>query len=394
MAQFRLGHIAPAVAVALAAGLAVPAYADMVPKSALAALKKKGYDADDLKGVDKELAVPAAMIEAAKKEPGTFLFRFNVSPRHYQEMFAPFRERYPFVKIEYTRGVGAGRAVQPLAAFKSGRLIADVVGAFGSSMEDYQAANALAKINDLPAWSTVPDNMKDAGGGWSGYQMANWCMAYNKDKVKKSELPATWKDLVSADSPLKGGRVGMGNRAHLWLINLWGAEGYGPDYLKSTFIPGIFSNLKPQLRTEGIDALIKLASIGEFHASVPSAGYRVLIMAKQGANVGFHCPEPVPQYFTEIGIFRSSPRVNQARLLVNWVLSREGQLMQYAVTDSAPVHKDLRDAKYFPYGDEIKGKKVAVRTIDLLVKELPKVYDVWNPAWLQSGGKEEKGGGG
>lgn len=394
MPSIRQGSIASAVVLALAALLAAPAGADTVPKSALAALKKKGFDADDLKGVDKELTVPQAWIDASKKEPGKFLFRFNVSPKNYQAFFAPFRERYPWIKIEYTQGVGAGRAVKPLEAFKTGRLIADVVGAFGSSMDDYLAANALAKIDDLPGWKNVPDDMKGANGLWSGYQLANWCMSYNKDKVKKSELPATWKDLISPNSPLKNGRVGMGNRAHLWLINLWGAPGYGPEYMTKTYIPAIFSTLKPQLRTEGIDALIKLASIGEYDVSIPSAAYRVKIHVNEGANVGFHCPEPVPMYFAEVGIFRTTPRLNQARLLVNWILSREGQLMQYAVTDSAPIHKDLRGSKYFPYGEEIEGKKTAVRTLDLLLKELPKLYKVWNPAWLGAGGKPEKVGGG
>jgi iron(III) transport system substrate-binding protein len=378
--------IASFAALALVAGWAGSTAADTIPSSALKALKKAGLAAADLKGGEKDMAVPQAWIDGSKKE-GKLLFRFNVSPKHYEEMFAPFRERYPWVKIEYTRGVGAGRAVKPLAAFKAGRLIADIVGAFGSSMEDYMKANALLKIDDLPSWNNVPANRKDASGRWSGYQLANWCMSYNKDKVKKSDLPATWKDLISPNSPLKGGKVGIGNRAHLWLINLWGAEGYGPDYVTRTFIPGIFSNLKPQLRTEGIDALIKLASVGEFNVSIPSAAYRVLIQVKRGANVGFHCPEPVPQYFTEVGIFGNSPNVNSARLLVNWVLSREGQLMQYAVTFSAPIHKDLSGAKYFPYGDEIKGKKVALRTIPLLVNELPKVYTAWRPAWQAAGGK-------
>lgn len=383
MPRLYSGTIASLAALALIGGAAA---AETIPASALKALKKAGLGADDLKGGEKDMAVPQAWIDGSKKE-GTLLFRFNLSPKNFRLMFEPFRERYPWIKIEYTRGVGAGRAVKPLAAFKSGRLIADIVGAFGSSMEDYLKADALLKIDDLPSWNNVPADRKDSQGRWAGYQLANWCMAYNKSKVKKSELPATWKDLVSPDSPLKGGRVGVGNRAHLWLINLWGAEGYGPDYIKSTFLPAFFGILKPQLRTEGINALIKLASVGEFDVSMPSAAYRVLIQVKQGANVGFHCPEPIPQYFTEVGIFRTSPNVNSARLLVNWVLSREGQLMQYAITYSAPIHKDLAGAKYFPYGDEIKGKKVALRTIPLLVEELPKVYKVWRPAWQAAGGK-------
>lgn len=360
-------------------------------KSAIDILKKKGMDPAALQGVDKELAVPSSMVDAAKKE-GTLKFRFNMSPKLYKAMIKPFMERYPFAKIEYTRGVGAGRAVKPLLAFKTGRYVADIVGGFGSSMQGYMDAGALEKMSGLPSFANIPNGMKDTKGYWAGYQLANWCMSYNTNKIKKADLPATWWDLVKAGSPLSGGRVGVGNRAHLWLINLWGA--YGGDTIRNKFMPAFFDNLKPQLRKEGINGIMKLASIGEFDVAMPSAAYRVKIQVDKGAPLGFHCPEPVPQYFTEVGIFKNSPRVNTAKLLVNWILSREGQLVQTAVIGSAPIHKDLQNAAYFPYGEEIKGKKVALRTIDLLLNDLPKVYEVWRPAWQKAGGPARKKRGG
>ena len=42
-----------------------------------------------------------------------------------------------------------------------------------------------------------------------------------RERVSEDELPETWEDLVSPDSPLKDGRVGAANRAHLWTLNLW-----------------------------------------------------------------------------------------------------------------------------------------------------------------------------
>ena len=64
--------------------------------------------------------------------------------------------------------------------------------------------------------------------------------------------------------------------------------------------------------------------------------------------------------------------------------------MQLAIVGAAPVHKDLIDPKYFPYGEELKGKKVALRDINLLVNELPKAKIVWNKAWREAGGPERK----
>lgn len=379
---------AVAVGSAIFAGAAT---AESVPKSTEQILTKAGINLDALKGIEQDLAVPAAMIEAAKKE-GTLKFRLTYSPKHFDKMFASFKERYPFAKVEYTRGVGAGRAVKPLAAYKTGRYIADIVGAFGSSMQAYRDADAMEDISDLPAFKNIDPKMRSATGKWAAYQTANWCMAYNTKRIKKSELPKTWKDLVKADSGLTGGRVGVGNRAHLWLINLWGA--YGAEDVTKNFLPAFFGTLKPQLRKEGINGLMKLASIGEFDVSMPSALYRIKIQVDKGATLAAHCPEPVPRYFTNIAIFRNSPRVNTAKLMVNWLLSREGQLLQSAVVGAAPVHTALMDPKYFPYGEELKGKKVALRDIRLLVEEMPKVYEVWNPAWRGAGGPDRKKRGG
>ncbi len=351
-------------------------------------LKKAGIDLATLKGSESDFAGLDAIVAAAKKEKGAVKFRLTFSPKHARTMLKAFNERYPSVKVEYTRGVGAGRSVKPLAAFKTGRYIADIVGAFGSSMKGYTDANAMENLGGLPAFKNIPTNMRSKDGLWAAYQTANWCMAYNTNRIKKSELPKTWQDLVKADSGLTGGRVGVGNRVHLWLINLWGA--YGAEEITNNYLPAFFGTLRPQLRKEGINGLMKLASIGEFDVSMPSALYRIKIQVEKGAPLAAHCPEPVPRYFTNATVFRDSPRVNGAKLLINWLWSKEGQLMQLAVVGAAPVHKDLIDPKYFPYGDELKGKKIALRDINLLINELPKAAKVWSAAWRNAGGPARK----
>ena len=306
-----------------------------------------------------------------------------------QKYLAVFNERYPFIKVQYTRGVGAGRAVKPLIAWKAGSPTTDVVTAFESSMKDYQDADALTEINMLPAWNGIPDMYKDPKGRWAGLNLANWCMAYSTERVKKSELPATWDDLVKPGAPLGGGRLGVANRAHLWLLNLWGVM--GPEKITNDFLPKFFKNLKPQLRKEGINAMMKLIAIGEIDVALPIAAYRAEIQNKKGAKLGFHCPGIVPQYFTGFALFRKSPHEYSGKLFVNWMLSKEGQLARLSAIGTAPSHKDLQQAKFVSFGDEIIGKKIGLRTVELLTVELPKLYKVWNPAWQNAGGPKRKG---
>lgn len=88
--------------------------------------------------------------------------------------------------------------------------------------------------------------------------------------------------------------------------------------------------------------MIALTIVGEFDASIPSAGYRTLQYVQQGAPVGWACPEPVPLAISEMGILRGNPHPNASKLFANWFLSKEGQLSQYYANRAPPVHKDLQ----------------------------------------------------
>jgi ABC-type Fe3+ transport system substrate-binding protein len=211
-------------------------------------------------------------------------------------------------------------------------------------------------------------------------------MTYNTERVSKDELPATWWDLVAEDSPFKDGRVGAINRVHLWTINLWGHPDYGPEKMTNEFLPAFFSTLKPQLRKEGVSGAPQLAIVGEFDIALPTPNDEAAELIAEGVPLGFHCPEPVPQYYNLIGMFRNSPTEYSSKILINWMLSQEGQLTRFVAGRDGPAHKDLQTEYSTSLGDAFAGKDIALRTIDLMTNEMPKLYDVWNPMWTNSGG--------
>lgn len=162
-----------------------------------------------------ELDIPQEWIDKAKEE-GAINFGTSDTSEHVAKWLPIFQARYPDVEIEATETSGAARAVQPLMAFKTGKLVRDIVVSFESSLPDYLEADALQEIDDLPALKNVPEERRDPKNRYTGLQNTTWCMLYNTERVTEDELPKTWEELVSPNSPLKDGRVGAANRAHLW----------------------------------------------------------------------------------------------------------------------------------------------------------------------------------
>jgi ABC-type Fe3+ transport system substrate-binding protein len=332
-----------------------------------------------------ELAIPQEWIDKAREE-GPIQLSTNDTAEHVAKWLPVFQARYPDVEIEAEETSGAARAVQPLLAFKAGKLVRHIVNSFESSLQDYIEADALEEIDDLPALAGVPDERKDPEGRYTGLQNTTWCLAYNTDLITKEELPATWADMMAEGTPLADGRVGAANRAQLWAINLWAHPDYGPERVTNEILPGFFNNLKPQLRKEGIGGIANLLLAGEFDVALPAPNDETFEVIESGAPIGYHCPEPVPQYFSLVGMFRDSPTHYSSKILINWQLSQEGQLTRFVAGLDGPIHKDLQTEYSTALGGEFAGKDIALRTLEALTDGLPKLYEVYNPLWANAGG--------
>ena len=81
-------------------------------------------------------------------------------------------------------------------------------------------------------------------------------------------------------------------------------------------------------------------------------------------------------------MLQKSPHANAARLFINWMVSREGQIQQYAVTYEVPVHKALQLPQFVPFADTIDGKNKSVRDDALLLSDLnKKMTEQWDRYW-------------
>jgi iron(III) transport system substrate-binding protein len=272
---------------------------------------------------------------------------------------------------------------QTLIAYRSGRILTDVLTSLGGALDKFEAANALEDLRGIPGLNNLPDAAKDPSTLTVGKEVNYWCMSYNTRLTRTESLPAKWEDLL-ARPEWRGGNLGLANRPQLWVIQLWKAK--GEEWTKS-FLTRLFAELKPQLRKEGLNAIPQLVAAGEFHAAIPSSQSHVKIVVDAGAPVGYHCPEPVTIGMSDSSILRGAPNLHAAKIFVNWLLSKEGQIAQLISTQSVPIHKALQRPEFIPFADRILGRPVVYRDTKSERELAPAMTKFWNSLWLRPGAK-------
>jgi ABC-type Fe3+ transport system substrate-binding protein len=366
----------PAV-LALAALLwSAAAQADM-PPAAKKMLAGKNFPSGVTAHWEDEQKVPAEWTTEAKRE-GKLRINGSWEPKVFRTMIAPFSERYPTIKIDYTRGSNMTRVQAPLIAFGEGRVITDVVTGIDSSINRFRSFHALTDLRDLPNLRNIPEAMRSSDGTWASVRLRYWCMSYNPNLITEQEMPKTWEDLLTTPK-LKDGELALWRGVASWLLPLWHAKGeaWTTDYIRQ-----LFEKVDPQRRKEGANALVKLVAAGEFNASLASAEYQVEKMRSEGAPVAFHCPDVVPITASTVGILRGNPDPYASKLFLNWLLSKEGQIAQYTAEGSPPIHSELQKLKLMPFPDQIAGKQIAFRSPELLDDDIKAMFRVFNPLWL------------
>lgn len=378
----------PTAAASAAALLLMLGAADAaeLPKATAKALATLKLEPGLMDGLDAELAVPKEWVDGAIKE-GEVAILGTWEPRQFGAMSAPFKERYPKVNLKYSRAGTAARGMNVLVALGEGRAVADVLTSIADATFQFIEMKALADLRELPGFKNVPPEYEASDGTWASHKLSYRCMAYNTDKVKKADLPQSWDDLVT-NPRWRGGNLALSNEPNSWLLALWGAKGekWGADFTRK-----LFDVVKPQQRKEGMTAATSLAVAGEFDATLPAAEWVAQNYAAKGAPLSYHCPSPVPITVSQIVMLEKAPHKNAGRLFINWMLSREGQLLQYAESAAVPVHKAMQSERFLPFPETTTGKPVLVRDDALLGSDMQKkMLASWNSHWTAGKGAKEE----
>lgn len=369
-----------AIALMAAALSASGARCAELPAGTEAALKSLKLEPSILSGLDRELKIPADWLARARKEPPPHIVG-TWDPKQFKKIEAVFHARYPDVQINYSRGSRYDRAIGTLVALKEGRYIADAIVSFNRSFPDFKRMHALLDLRQLPAFNGLADKMRDDDDGlWVGSKLTRRCLGYNTDRVKDArDLPKTWDDILT--NPRWGnGHLAVINSVTTWMLQLWDDKG---EKWAKNFLTRLHDDVKAQLRKEGENASLRLVGAGEYDGILVASEYRTHELRKKGAPVALHCPSPVPVAVSPMGVFRGSPGQYGAMIFVNWVISKEGQIVNFAVSGQVPTHKDLQGKEFLFFPDEFAGKPSAFPT-QLDDENQEKLQKFWSNLWGES----------
>jgi iron(III) transport system substrate-binding protein len=312
------------------------------------------------------------VIEGAKKE-GKIVFYTSFTLQEIDQVIAPFSKKYPFLKVDPFRG-NSEQLLQKIAVeARAGRPQHDV--ALFDAFEEWQLQKlGLLQPYKSPEAKNYPDAYKDPEGYWTAVYLNYIVLGYNPKQVKDSELPKKWEDLLLPQ--WKGGKFAMDRDEGVWYGGLsfsWGKD-RAEKFMKA------LAGQDPSMR-KGHTLIATLLSSGEFPLGLVYA-HRVEEMKAKGANIDWTPLDPIVVTPNLVTMGKNTAHSNGAKLLIDFLLSVEGQTVlqkqQYrtaANPDLPPMSPkmDPKQLKLFVADKRVadQHEKFSKEFYDLFVKGKP-----------------------
>jgi iron(III) transport system substrate-binding protein len=275
-----------------------------------------------------------SLYEAAKKEAAITYYATDNSDLIARVLNA-FSARYPGIKVTTLRLATGPMAQRYMSESSGGNFTMDVLQlADPFVIEDAHGKGWLANIDDLPDYGAFPVDYKTPHSALIG--IFPHTIVSNTDLVKSADRPTDWLQIL--DPRWKGQIILSDPRNNLevadWAFTMYDA--YGADYLVT---------LRAQ-DPKFVDSIIpgmQLLVAGEAMLLAPALRQATVVYSSKSAPVSDYAPDLTSGHETLLAVSSKAPHPNAARLLANYLLTREGQ-RNYCKDLAASPLTDIPDA--------------------------------------------------
>ena len=281
-------------------------------------------------------AASADLVSAAEAEGTVTWYTTMIVDQAVRPIAAAFMEKYPGIEVQFTRAGSDETALRIVNEGQANRMTGDVFDGV-STFATLQQANLVDPF--VPdAASEYPANLTDPEGYWHALNYYFLTAVYNTDMLSAEEAPKTYADLL--DPKWKGAIVWpvdatpVGAPGFIGNVLLSMGEEEGMAYLAKLQEQQI-TNMAASQRVV-LDRVI----VGDFPVGLMCFNHHVAISQAEGAPIEWIRMEPVMASGSLIGVTKGAPHPNAARLLVDYILSREGQEV-LASTGYLPTHPEV-----------------------------------------------------
>ncbi len=257
----------------------------------------------------------AALIEGAKKE-GRAVWYGALNINDSNALLNRFEQKYPFIKTELLRAGAEQLLNRILTEDSAGRSALDLVNL---TTINALKRRGLLQVHRSQEFQAYPQEFKDTDGYWATLYNNYYVIGYNSKMVPQKDAPKNWDDFLD---PKWKGKIGMDQEEYEWYaatINYWGKE-KAQKFHRALAKQGVHWN-------RGHTMISQLMAAGEFPIGIVYA-HRIESMKKSGAPVEWvKTADPVFAALSPVAVAAKARHPNSAKLLMDFVLSREAQLV-------------------------------------------------------------------
>ena len=276
------------------------------------------------------------LIGGAKKEGELTYYSAMIVNQALRPLTAAFQAKYPFIKISYWRADSEDIETKIAAEIRASNPVGDVIE--GTGIGELAVHAGLAQPIVSPELGAFPERFRDPNRLWVPTRMSYFAMAYNTRLIAAGTQPKTYDDLL--DEKWRGKMAwpllsAIG--APLFVTNLrlaWGDE-KAMAYLRRLRAQNIVNFGAGNPRT-----LVDRVIAGEYPIALQIFAHHPLISAAKGAPVTTQLLAPVASSAGTLVIPKGSRHPCSATLLMDFLLSKEGQRI-LAAAEYLPVRPDV-----------------------------------------------------
>lgn len=272
----------------------------------------------------------ARRIDLAKKE-GQVVWYSNLALDRGNAIAQGFMKLYPAIKVNYFRANAPQLANRVLTEGQAGKTQMDALLISFFFLDQLIDAGLLEPYCS-PEREAFPNEFKDKDCLWTLINANTHVMGYNTQLVQKSDAPKHYSDLLN--SKWKGKMV-LDDEGYRWFA--YTLDKMGED--QGLALMKRLAAQKPQFR-HGDTLTAQLLAAGEFPICIVCYGYRLELMKSKGAPVDWNADEPMTVSGSTMSLAKRSLHPNAARLLVDYVLSKQGQTLLASFL-TVPGRKDV-----------------------------------------------------
>jgi len=267
-------------------------------------------------------AASQGLIDAAKREGRVTWYTTLLVDDASGPLAAAFEKKYG-IDVDFVRRDGTIQLRTIREEAKLGTMKVDVFD--GTTTAAFVMKDGLAEAYKADSAVDIPAEYKDPNGYWTAQVLYFQTLGYNADLVPASEVPKSYRDLL--DPKWKGKMA--------WTAEEQLTGGLG-------FIVNVLATMGER---EGMEFL---AALSKQELGITVDNHHTVIANAKGGNVKWFYFEPVLGLSNNIGLIKGGPHPNAGKLLIDYILSPEGQTVLkdgHHIPSSSKVEPAVRDLK-------------------------------------------------